>query len=95
MLFSTENEAPVPKNTNSKSGQMEIKATVGKRVLHVISCDDNSRSFRAVEEANVYYSCIAVNKEDCINRVKKHMANALSGECTRRIQPSAKAERCQ
>lgn len=73
------------KNTQCKSGRMEVEAAVtlfersisrhGLRYT-VMLCDGDSRSFHAVEEARVY-GFIQVQKEDCINHVQKRMGTAL------------------
>lgn len=73
------------KNTESKSGHMEVEAAVtlfersilrhGLRYTTML-CDGDSRSFRAIVEASVY-GFIPVTKEDCINHVQKRMGTAL------------------
>ncbi|CAN8025115.1 unnamed protein product [Ixodes persulcatus] len=73
------------KNTNKKAGEMEVEAALilfqrswerhNVRYTTVLS-DGDSRSFLALQEAEVY-GYIPVNKEDCVNHVKKRMGTAL------------------
>ncbi|XP_077531040.1 uncharacterized protein LOC144143104 [Haemaphysalis longicornis] len=73
------------KNTDSKAGQMEVEAALilfqrsleryGLRYT-VMLCDGDSKHYNAVEKAQVY-GFILVQKEDCINHVKKRMNSQL------------------
>lgn len=73
------------KNTNAKSGQMEVEAalllfrrSVARNDLRYtnIVCDGDSRTFLALCEDKTY-GFIPFTKEDCINHVKKRMGSAL------------------
>lgn len=73
------------KNTEKKSGEMEVQAALvmfqrslekhGLRYTTVL-CDGDSRTFLALQEADVY-GFIKVQKEDCTNHVQKRMGTAL------------------
>ncbi|CAN8019459.1 unnamed protein product, partial [Ixodes persulcatus] len=73
------------KNTDCKAGQMEVEAALilFKRSWErhnlrytTVLCDGDSRSFAALQEANVY-GFFPIHKEDCVNHVKKRMGTAL------------------
>lgn len=73
------------KNTECKSGQMEVEAglilfqrSFERRNLHytTVLCDGDSRTFDAIKQAEVY-GFIPVQKEYCVNHVKKIMGTAL------------------
>ncbi|XP_077490729.1 uncharacterized protein LOC144101435 [Amblyomma americanum] len=73
------------KNTEKKAGEMEVEAALilferslkknGLRYTTMLS-DGDSRAFLALQEADVY-GYVKVEKEDCINHVKKRMGTAL------------------
>ncbi|CAN7994903.1 unnamed protein product, partial [Ixodes pacificus] len=73
------------KNTDSKAGQMEVEAALihfarswerqDLRYTTMLS-DGDSRSFTALQEANVY-GFVPVKKKDCVNHVQKRMGTAL------------------
>lgn len=72
-------------NTESKAGQMEVEAglILFERSLQkhnmrytTILCDGDSRTFNAIQEAEVY-GFVEVVKEDCVNHVQKRMGTAL------------------
>ncbi|KAH7945931.1 hypothetical protein HPB49_017094 [Dermacentor silvarum] len=73
------------KNTSCKSGQMEVEAgkILFERSLQrhnlrytTMLCDGDSRTYNAIREAKVY-GYIEVEKEDCVNHVRKRMGTAL------------------
>ncbi|XP_077513403.1 uncharacterized protein LOC144124534 [Amblyomma americanum] len=86
------------KNTNSKSGQMEVDAALmffqrslerhGLRYTTMLY-DGDSKHFSAVEEAKVY-CIIPVEKKDCTNHVQKRVGSAL-----RNLLQKHKAEDCE
>ncbi|KAH7954497.1 hypothetical protein HPB49_019203 [Dermacentor silvarum] len=74
-----------PKNTEKKSGEMEVEATLilFKRSLErhnlrytTILSDGDSRTYLALQEEKVY-GYLQIDKEDCVNHVQKRMGTAL------------------
>ncbi|CAN8010699.1 unnamed protein product [Ixodes pacificus] len=73
------------RNSSSKPGQMEVEAatilferSLAKHGLRYTTmlCDGDSRSYNALQDANVY-GFVEVEKEDCVNHVHKRMGTAL------------------
>ncbi|KAM7298916.1 uncharacterized protein ISCGN_019483 [Ixodes scapularis] len=73
------------KNTDAKSGRMEVEAaltllkrSVSKHDLRytALVSDEDSRTFSALTEENVY-GLVPIVKEECLNHVQKRMGTAL------------------
>ncbi|CAN8022428.1 unnamed protein product, partial [Ixodes persulcatus] len=73
------------KNTDAKSGRMEVEAalTLFKRSISkhdlrytALVSDGDSRTFSALTEENVY-GLVPIVKEECLNHVQKRMGTAL------------------
>lgn len=73
------------KNTDKKSGEMEVEAALilWKRSLErhnlrytTVLSDGDSRTYLALQEEKVY-GYIEIEKEDCVNHVQKRMGTAL------------------
>ncbi|CAN8029505.1 unnamed protein product [Ixodes persulcatus] len=85
------------KTTDKKAREMEVEAGLilfqrswqrhNLRYTTVLS-DGDSRTFLALQEAQVY-GYIAVNKEDCVNHVQKHMGTALRTLITKQKKSSS------
>ncbi|CAN7950047.1 unnamed protein product [Ixodes pacificus] len=79
------------KNTDVKSGRMEVEAalllfrrSLAKNDLRYtnIVCDGDSRTFSALNE-DATYGFIPFTKEDCVNHVQKRMGSALRALVTK------------
>ncbi|KAM7293101.1 uncharacterized protein ISCGN_026231 [Ixodes scapularis] len=73
------------KNTDAKSGQMEVEAalilfkrSISKHDLRytTLVSDGDSRTFSALSQENVY-GIVPIIKEECLNHVQKRMGTAL------------------
>lgn len=74
-----------PKNTDAKSGTMEVEAAVtlfsrslskhNLRYTTIVS-DGDSATFSALQQENVY-GLVPIVKEECLNHVRKRMGTAL------------------